>query len=324
LRDYSLADSASIFWRDATGAPSGFYHDCAPAETKDLFITHFDALFAHEDNFTMISLTDAGGPAIGVMLAPESIAHFWTGNVYKYLCAPLGHRYALDVRIDVGGKGQALMLLWNKEDKPFRTADAEKLVPIQQLMCKAAEQANDRIEWRSSRRSNAHFITDPSGAQLLAIDREATGLLTASHLLRQNVGMTSPLGAAPVFAQQLAGMLASDGTATLPIPIAGGRLLAHASWTTLLGESASTDGKALYIALEHQAALPVQAIEFLITLDLTQLQKEIALFAMVGNSRADCEAHFGVSSEALKKHLRAIYVATGASRWDELAGRIPF
>jgi hypothetical protein len=42
---------------------------------------------------------------------------------------------------------------------------------------------------------------------------------------------------------------------------------------------------------------------------------------MLGGQRADCHERFGVSTEALKKHLRTIFEATGAANWLEL-GRI--
>jgi len=53
-------------------------------------------------------------------------------------------------------------------------------------------------------------------------------------------------------------------------------------------------------------------------LPLTFLQERIALHAMQGGKRADCEDRFGVSTEALKKHLRTVYERTGTSSWLEL------
>ena len=46
--------------------------------------------------------------------------------------------------------------------------------------------------------------------------------------------------------------------------------------------------------------------------------KQIALFAAQGGLRADCEERFGVSQEALKKHLSTIYDATGVPGWTGL------
>ncbi|MBS3927428.1 MAG: hypothetical protein KGZ55_01835 [Sphingomonadaceae bacterium] len=48
------------------------------------------------------------------------------------------------------------------------------------------------------------------------------------------------------------------------------------------------------------------------------MQERIALHAMQGGKRADCEDRFGVSTEALKKHLRTVYERTGTSSWLEL------
>lgn len=44
----------------------------------------------------------------------------------------------------------------------------------------------------------------------------------------------------------------------------------------------------------------------------------IALHAMQGGKRADCEDSFGVSPEALKKHLWTVYDRTGTASWLEL------
>ena len=65
----------------------------------------------------------------------------------------------------------------------------------------------------------------------------------------------------------------------------------------------------------------VLAAERLSTLPLTLLQKQVALFAAQGGLRTDCEDRFGVSQEALKKHLRTIYDVTGVANWTGLRER---
>lgn len=82
------------------------------------------------------------------------------------------------------------------------------------------------------------------------------------------------------------------------------------------------DGDCIAIGLRLEVSLVVLAIEQLMLLSLTPLQREIALFAVRGKPRSECETEFGVSAEALKKHLRAIYGVTGVSRWSNLAGAL--
>jgi DNA-binding CsgD family transcriptional regulator len=53
-------------------------------------------------------------------------------------------------------------------------------------------------------------------------------------------------------------------------------------------------------------------------LDLTPMQREVAAFAFNGGERKDCADALRVSPEALKKHLRAVFDATGSSRWNDL------
>lgn len=72
--------------------------------------------------------------------------------------------------------------------------------------------------------------------------------------------------------------------------------------------------------LVQELAEDVLRVDRVSALPLTPLQRRIALFTMGGGERAECGARFGVSAEALKKHLRAIYDASGAANWLELAG----
>ncbi len=107
VRDLIGAASGSIFWTDEAGQPAGFYHDCAPAELKDLFVTRFEELFDGPEQITMRTLTMIEGPSIGRMLDPANIALFLSGNVYRHLSKPLGHHHLLDRRIEANGMGRA-------------------------------------------------------------------------------------------------------------------------------------------------------------------------------------------------------------------------
>jgi DNA-binding CsgD family transcriptional regulator len=320
VRDLVGAKSGSIFWLDDKRAPQGFYHDCAPAEIKDIFATRLEELFIRQDEFNMMTLTDQIEPSIGRLLVSGAIENFWEGNVYNHLCVPLGHRFMLDMRIDVEGVGRALVCLWNGPDAPFHARQVEALRLVQRQIAMAIQHARKDAMWRPASDMPAQFLTDLDGETLIAIDDEAERLLQESHLLRQNLPMAQPLRDAPSFAKALAVARRSGQPATLEIPVANGRLVAQA--TTIRSRSAELDGDRIAFRLRLEVSLIVIAIERLILLALTPLQREIALFAVRGGERSECAAEFGVSGNALKVHIRAIYEATGVSGWGELVANL--
>jgi hypothetical protein len=182
----------------------------------------------------------------------------------------------------------------------------------------AAIERQPAVRWRSSGVRNAHLITDLTGERLLAINAAAEALLSRAHLLRQNVPHAQEVRTAPSFAVQLAAMLAQGAPGHLTIPVAAGRLAIDATPTKAFLPDGSVQEQ-LYMAVDVEAAEGVLAAEWVSALPLTLLQKELALFAIQGGARGDCEARFGVGAEALKKHLRAVYDATNVSGWTDLA-----
>lgn len=314
LRDLVGASSGSIFWLDRYGAPAGFFHDCAPAEHKDLFVTRFDELFGAPGEFNMITFTEIVGPPIGRMLTPEVHALFRASNVYRHLCAPLGHHHGLEMRLEREGRGVGVLVLWNDDARPFTHSDVTVAEPLRILLERALQAERPDVVWRSQGTRTAHYITDASGEHLLAINPEAEGLLSRAHLLGQNVPMAGSLRTAPAFSRQLAAMLAKGALAELPLPMIGGRLMVRASASRRIVEGGH-DEQQMFVSVEREAAVDVLAVEWLSALPLTFLQKQIALFGAQGGPRADCEARFGVSQEALKKHLRTIYEVAGVVNW---------
>lgn len=318
-RDLIGADSGSIFWLDQTGAPAGFFHDCAPPELKDFFVTHFDDLFSAPGQFNMVTFTQTVGPPIGRMLGEEMQAQFLASNVFKYLAAPLGHHHCLDIRLEQDGRGAGLMVLWNRQGRPFGPRDVAAAQPIRALLEQALETQGHEVAWRPQASRTSHFITDISGARLLAINVEAETLLNRCQLLRQNVPIASSPRQAPAFSRGLAAMLAQGAPAQLHLPVADGRLAVRASLSRRIGLAG--DELQMFVSVDLEAAVNVMAVERLSALPLTLLQKQIALFCAQGGRRTDCEDRFGVSQEALKKHLRAIYEATETANWAGLRDR---
>ena len=317
VRDYLGALSGALFWLDENGAPQGFYHDSAPAELKDLFITRLDELFVAPGQISMSSLAQIEGPSIGRALDPETMRWFLSGNVYNYLCKPLGHYWMLDMRVEVDGVGRAVYCAWNPENTPFTAGDAEVLRPVQMLMQRAVRTQRADVAWRSLNDGSAQFIIDEGGDKLIAIDPEAEEVLMTSHLLRQRVSMTQQARQAPGFAKLLAQAVAATGAGELALPVADGRIIARAKRTRSV-QRATPDGDMIVVSLDLQVAEDVLLVDHLVGLDLTPLQRRIALFAMRGGERAECVEHIGVSPEALKKHVRDICAATDSTKWTDI------
>lgn len=318
VRDIVGAASVAVFWIDALGVPAGFFHDCAPAELKDFYITRYDELFDWPDQITMLDFIGRTGAPIGTSLEPGFMERWLSGNIHIHLCAPLGHHHVLDMRIDRDGRGCAAFFAWNPEQRPFTARDAAAWEPVRRLIQHAARADATQVRWQPLGDGHGHFLTDPGGTTLIAIHPEAERLLHGSHLLKQNVSVTGPVDSAPAFAAGLARQLAQNGSATLHLPVAKGRLVASASYTRGLGQDGG-DAPMMFVLLHLEVARNLLAAEYVLTLPLTPLQREIALFALTGGQRSDCDIEFGVSDEALKKHLRAIFTTTAATRWADLA-----
>lgn len=317
LHDLIESEANAVFWVDENGVPSGYHHDNAPAELKDFYVRNFEELFTDPTQFSMIAMLDRVEPSIGRAVGDERMKWVLESNVHKYLCAPLGHHHALDMRIDHDGRGRAVFCLWRGESRPYGPDDVAILCEVQPLFQTAVAQVPNMVRWRGLSSRTAHFITDAAGRELRSIDAEADRTLAASHLLSQNLAAQPPLREAPGFAEQLAAALATQEQAEMSVAVAGGRLLARATWSRII--SAGAMESQMLVTIDRQVCTPVLVANYAAALPLTYLQKRIALFAILGGERSSCEAEIGVGSEALKKHLRTIFECTGTSQWPELA-----
>lgn len=312
-RDLIGAASGSIFWLQGGGNDLGYYHDCAPAELKDLFVNRFEELFASPDQFSMISMIQSGGADIGRLITPEGLAYVRASNVYTHLCQPLGHEYALDLRRLLPDGSAFVIALWNPAGKPFRQQHCEALAPMHETLGQVNR--NDRARWQSVGGAVAHFTVDESGEHLLAISPAGEQLLLQSHLLKQNLSAQGAVCQAPAFARQLATLIKAGQDAKVVVPMVHGRLALQASPVRSLPDGQ----RRVHIAIDWQVARSVIEVDYVSALPLTLLQKQIALIAISGGSRSVCAVDFGVSEEALKKHLRAVFDATGKGSWQDLA-----
>ena len=158
---------------------------------------------------------------------------------------------------------------------------------------------------------SGHILLDGTGQRILMMDDEAAAILRQANLrglgLNQRLRPEKP----PDFFRRLD--VRSTRSVRLPIP--GGALVA--SSRVLHSPEGGAPGS-LLVNLSVERPHRLEVIRRVLSLKLSPLQREIALLAGLGSPRSDCGSVIGVSAEALKKHLRAVFAATGASDWDGL------
>lgn len=311
-------DGAFLMWFAADETPQGFYHNNAPAELKDVFVREFDAKFFAGEAISSLSLARPGGAVIGRMMAPGMQEQFRQGNIHRLLCAPLGHGEMLDISAAAADGSFAGIALWLREGETLTAEHVERFQPVQPLMARALAGRGEAIRWRTVSDGAPHFLTCDRGENLLAIDPAAERILMSSQLLRQQLPAGEPPRQPPGFVRGLRTQLAVADTARIDMPVADGRLVCDAVATRMLRGANDSDAPAILCLLRLEQAEDVIRVNRLMDLPLTPLQRQIALFAMQGGRRQDCNVRFSVSDEALKKHIRAILQALDCSRWSDL------
>ncbi len=188
-------------------------------------------------------------------------------------------------------------------------------MPVQALIERAVAIRRPNVTWETVSEGTAFLVTDIAAERLITISAEADAILCASQLLSQRISLTRPPEVVPGFVTLLAQMTAAAGSATHHVPVPDGRIVARASRSRAVGG----DGELLFVTIDHQRPREVEIIGRLMELDLTPLQRRIALHAARGGERGACAELFDVSREALKKHLRPIFDATGTTMWQALS-----
>jgi hypothetical protein len=160
------------------------------------------------------------------------------------------------------------------------------------------------------------MLVDRSGTKLLTLSTEANEILKACTIVGQNVRLVGPTTMPPRFAQDLCSRLESSSLVQDVLDVPGGRLLLTA---TLMHTPVADANAQVLISLEMEQPKRLKAIENILKLKLSPLQRSIALVAAMGGTRSDCLTSAGTSNEALKKHLATIYRTVGVTSWEELA-----
>ena len=313
LRELVGADAAALFWLDEKGIPSGFFHENAMASSHDLFVNEYVRLFAGPSEINVSHIAAMNGQPVGKLMNPGR--DYFRSNTLNLLLRPNGHFHTLDLRIDVGGRARAVVMLFREQQRRFDDNDAFHCAQALPYLKRAIEGQSTEGPWVSTDLSG-HLLVDCSGTKLLALSDEASRLLAACTIVGQNISFAGPTTLPPRFAQDLCRRLETSPSVEEFLDIPSGRL--HLIGTRM-GAPIGGATAGVLLSLEIERPKPLMIIEKILNLPLSPLQRSVAFAAALGSSRTDCIKSTGISNEALKKHLATIYRTTGVTSWEDLA-----
>lgn len=317
LRQMVGADAAALFWLDEFGLPEGFHHEDSPDSVKDLFLNEFERLFVGEREINVLALAQRKDRRVGHLLEPG--ADYFKSNTYNLLVRASGHHHSLDLRVDVDGRARAVVLLFRAASRPFAEGDAATLLRVAPYLQRAIEISLPPDAWQGAGAQNGHLLLDGAGQRIVLMNDPAVTLLRNAGQRGMGWHQGTPPETPPPLVQQLL----QQPHRPLHLPVPGGVLVAQIQPMrvpdrALPGEGDDAPGHWL-VELALKRPRRIEVVRRVLSLPLSPLQREIALLAGLGHARADCVAQIGVGPEALKKHLRAIFAATGTRDWESLA-----
>jgi hypothetical protein len=301
LRELIGADAVSLFWLDEQGMPAGLFHENAADSALDLFVNEYERLFTGPSEINVSQIAAMTGRPVGRLMDPGR--DYYLSNTFNLLVRVSGHFYTLDLRVDVANRARAVVMLFREQKRPFDDKDAFRIIQALPYLRRAIEQRSADAAWERSDLPG-HILVDRLGTRLLTVNDEACRILKACTIVGQNVRFTGPTTQPPRFAEKLCRRLdtASIVQDFLDIPL--GRLRLTATKMHAPVADARAD---VLISLEIERPCRLRIIEGILNIPLSPLQRSIALVAAMGGSRTDCMSATGVSNEALKKHLAAVW-----------------
>lgn len=316
------ADEAALFWVDEHGLPEGFFHEGAPAAVQDLFLNEFERLFQGAGETNVVALAQADGPAVGRLLSPD--ARYFRSNTYNLLIRACGHHHTLDLRVEAQGRTRAVALLFRTQGRGFGPEHVALLsrasASLQRAFARAPAPCN-----ASKDGPEGHVLLDATSFRPVLADATAMQLLQDANL--RGLGLRGPAGGPlpPNLAWQLGLRLHprhgfQPSEARIPVPHGLLAVRVHALRSPAVAPTAPPAQWLLTLQLQRPQQIDV--VRRVLQLPLSPLQREIAALAGLGHARAEATTLTGVGSAALKKHMRLILEATGASDWEELASRL--
>jgi DNA-binding CsgD family transcriptional regulator len=314
IRQAVGADAAAIFWLNDQGLPDGFYHEDSPADVQALFLDEFERLFVGGDEINVFALARHRGRRVGNLILPPP--GYFKSNTFNLLVRPSGHRHALDLRVELDGRTRAVVLLF-RDKFGFGDDDARRLDSVTPYLQRAIGLAQDDQE--CDLLTAGHLLLDVEGSRILMHSQQALAILQGANLAGTGACKNDVLDSPPPFLHRLC--VRTRGSMAVPLivehAVPGGRIEARATLLSPLAGEAVVHGQIL-VELRQLRPRRLEVVRRIAALSLSPTQREIALLAGLGHPRADCLQVVGVSKEALKKHLKAVYSATGTSDWESL------
>ncbi|RYF31130.1 MAG: hypothetical protein EOO23_03455 [Comamonadaceae bacterium] len=318
LCDIIGGESCVIGWGYQNGAPNCGYAQVATPSTLDCFTNQYQSLFLGAHEYTSAWIAAQTGYPVGKMLNPDR--RFFRSNTFNLMIRGIALHHTLDLRVDVGGITEAVVGLFRPVANPFSETDAERLMgllpALQRISANRASEEQGHVE-------AGYLLVDSGGDRILMADESASRLLRASFLVGHQIPVAGPIEHAPLFVRKLCRQLQAQPAScpTHLTEVAGGTLRATARY---MGTTAADPPEAASILVALQITFPgvLDIVDKIARLKLSPMQGRIALYAARGGRRKDCAHLQAVSQEALKKHLRHIYAATGTSGWDELSQQL--
>jgi hypothetical protein len=310
LREIVGADAGAIFWMDERGLPTGFFHEDSTPGARDLFANAFERLFTGEAELNVATLVRRTGAAAGHLLVPPT--SYWVSNTYNLLVRASGHHHTIDLRIDHDGRPRAVVLLFRVRRRPFNEEDLALLKLSADLLRRAFVPGPGSDHWVASA-PPAHLVVDRAGRALLFASDAARLLLQDGNHVAQGVPGDGPLREPPAFAGSLCARLSCEPRPSTTLSAPNGRLVAFAEQ---LG--APVGAPVVLLTLQAETPTRLGIVERILGQDVSPKQKTILLAAASGASRSEAAQCTNTSPEAMKKHLVAIFAATGARSWVDL------
>lgn len=312
LRELVGADAGALFWMDETGLPEGFFHEDSPASARDLFVNEFERLFLGPEELNVATLAHMKGSDAGHLLAPP--ASYYRSNTFNLLVRASGHRHALDLRIDHQGRPRVIVLLFRTGAYPFNEENLATLRLASAPLRRALSGNGRAAQWEPTP-LKGHALVDASGQTLLMMSEAAQQILQKTNSVGEDIQLEGPITTPPRFMRHLCSDIAAGREARGFVAIPDGRLVITPEQlhTPVGGRSA------ILMTMQIERPRNLRLVERLLDLALSPKQRGIMLEAALGHARSEVAARTGTGTEAMKKHLGAIYQATGAHSWEAMA-----
>lgn len=312
LREFVGADAGALFWMDENGLPEGFFHEDSPASARDLFVNEFERLFLGHEELNVATLARLKGSGAGHLLAPP--ASYYRSNTFNLLVRASGHRHALDLRIDHEGRPRAIVLLFRIGARAFDEEDLATLKLAAAPLRRCLSAASRETRWEATP-LKAHVLVDACGQTLLMMSETAQQILQRTNSVGQEIQLVGPITTPPRFMRHLCSDVAAGSEARGFVAIPDGRLVITPErlQAPIGGQSA------ILMTIQTERPRNLRLVESLLAIELSPKQRSIMLEAALGHDRAETSARTDTSPEAMKKHLAAIYRATGTQSWDAMA-----